>query len=51
MTIKTINPSTEEVIAEYENITKDEIISKAKKAKDAFEEWKKDNKKRTEFSV
>jgi acyl-CoA reductase-like NAD-dependent aldehyde dehydrogenase len=49
VTIKTINPSTEEVIAEYENITKDEVISKTKKAKDAFEEWKKDSKKRTGF--
>ena len=49
MTIKTINPSTEEVIQEYENITKDEIISKTKKAKEAFEEWKKDSRKRTGF--
>ncbi len=42
MTIKTINPSTEEVIQEYDNITKDEIINKTKKAKEAFYEWKKD---------
>jgi acyl-CoA reductase-like NAD-dependent aldehyde dehydrogenase len=47
VTIKTVNPSTEEVIAEYENITKDEIINKTKKAKEAFYEWKKDSKKRT----
>ncbi len=46
MTIKTINPATEEVIQEYENITKEEIINKTKKAKDAFYEWKKDSKKR-----
>jgi acyl-CoA reductase-like NAD-dependent aldehyde dehydrogenase len=49
VTIKTVNPSTEEVIAEYENITKDEIINKTKKAKEAFYEWKKDSKKRTGF--
>jgi acyl-CoA reductase-like NAD-dependent aldehyde dehydrogenase len=36
VTIKTINPSTGEVIQEYENITKDEIINKTKKAKEAF---------------
>ncbi len=46
MTIKTINPSTGEVIQEYENITKDEIINKTKKAKEAFYEWKKDYNKR-----
>ncbi|MGN6624210.1 MAG: aldehyde dehydrogenase family protein, partial [Candidatus Nitrosocosmicus sp.] len=49
MTIKTINPSTAQVIQEYENITKDDLIIKTKKAKEAFEEWKKDHNKRTEF--
>jgi acyl-CoA reductase-like NAD-dependent aldehyde dehydrogenase len=49
VTIKTINPSTGEVIQEYENITKDEIINKTKKAKEAFYEWKKDSDKRTGF--
>ena len=49
MTIKTINPSTAQVIQEYENITKEELISKTKKAKEAFEEWKKDHNKRAEF--
>jgi len=48
LTIKTINPSTAQVIQEYENITKEELISKTKKAKEAFEEWKKDPHKRTE---
>jgi len=46
VTIKTINPSTGEVIQEYDNITKDEIINKTKKAKEAFYEWKKDYNKR-----
>jgi acyl-CoA reductase-like NAD-dependent aldehyde dehydrogenase len=49
LTIKTINPSTEEVIQEYDNITKDEIINKTKKAKEAFYEWKKDINKRADF--
>jgi acyl-CoA reductase-like NAD-dependent aldehyde dehydrogenase len=49
MTIKTINPSTAQVIQEYENISKEELVSKTKKAKEAFEEWKKDYKKRAEY--
>ena len=49
MTIKTINPSTAQVIQEYENITKEDLISKTKKAKEAFEEWKKDPHKRTDY--
>ncbi len=49
MSIKTINPSTEELIQEYDNITKDEIISKTKKAKDAFYDWKKNINKRAEL--
>ena len=46
MTIKTINPATEEIIQEYETITKEEVVNKTKKAKDAFYEWKKDSSKR-----
>ncbi len=49
MTIKTVNPTTEEVIQEYENITKDEIKSKTKKAKEAFEEWKKNANTRADL--
>ncbi|MGN6708727.1 MAG: NAD-dependent succinate-semialdehyde dehydrogenase [Candidatus Nitrosocosmicus sp.] len=49
MTIKTINPSTEEVIQEYENITKEELVDKTKKSKEAFEEWKKDPHKRADY--
>ncbi len=49
MTIKTINPSTAQVIQEYENISKEELINKTKKAKKAFEEWKKDPSKRAEY--
>jgi len=39
LSIKTVNPSTEEVIQEYNVASKDEINQKTKKAKDAFEEW------------
>jgi acyl-CoA reductase-like NAD-dependent aldehyde dehydrogenase len=49
LSIKTVNPATEEVIQEYNTASKDEINQKTKKAKDAFEEWKKDHKKRTGF--
>ena len=44
--LKTINPATEEVINRYE-IIKDQINDKVKKARNAFDEWKKDSNKRT----
>jgi succinate-semialdehyde dehydrogenase/glutarate-semialdehyde dehydrogenase/succinyl-CoA reductase len=47
--LKTINPATEEVINRYEIITKEQINEKVKKARDAFDEWKKDSKKRTDL--
>ena len=46
--LKTINPATEEVINRYE-IIKDQINDKVKKARNAFDEWKKDSNKRTRF--
>jgi len=49
VTIKSINPATEEVLAEYENITKDELLEKVKGAKNRFLDWKKDIKRRTDF--
>jgi succinate-semialdehyde dehydrogenase/glutarate-semialdehyde dehydrogenase/succinyl-CoA reductase len=49
MTIKTINPATEEVIAEYEIISKEKISEAVKKSRTAFNEWKKDIKKRSGF--
>jgi succinate-semialdehyde dehydrogenase/glutarate-semialdehyde dehydrogenase/succinyl-CoA reductase len=48
-TIKTINPSTEEVIREYDLITKEEITDLARKSKKAYKEWRKDYKRRTGF--
>ncbi|MGB6530592.1 MAG: NAD-dependent succinate-semialdehyde dehydrogenase [Candidatus Nitrosopolaris sp.] len=47
--LKTINPATEEVINRYEIITKEQINDKVKKAKDAYQEWKKNSKKRTDL--
>ena len=47
--LKTINPATEEVINRYEIITKEQINDKVKKARNAFDEWKVDSKKRTDL--
>jgi acyl-CoA reductase-like NAD-dependent aldehyde dehydrogenase len=47
--LKTINPATEEVINRYEIITKEQINDKVKKARNAFDEWKKDSNKRTDL--
>jgi len=49
MTVKTTNPATEEVIAEYEIISKEKISESVKKSRAAFSEWKKDIKKRAAF--
>jgi len=49
MGLKTINPATEEVINHYEILTKEQISDKIKKARNAFEEWKKDSNKRTDL--
>jgi acyl-CoA reductase-like NAD-dependent aldehyde dehydrogenase len=49
MGLKTINPATEEVINHYEILTKEQINEKVKKARNAFEEWKKDSNKRTDL--
>lgn len=49
MVITTINPSTEEIIAEYDVITKDELDKKIEKAKKTFVDWKRDIKRRSDF--
>src|SRR5574338_315410 len=49
MSVKTINPATEEVIAEYEIISNEKISESVKKSRSAFGEWKKDIKKRAAF--
>jgi acyl-CoA reductase-like NAD-dependent aldehyde dehydrogenase len=45
--LKTINPTTEEIINRYEIITKEQINDKVKKARNTFQGWKKDASKRT----
>jgi acyl-CoA reductase-like NAD-dependent aldehyde dehydrogenase len=48
--IKTVNPATEEIIEEYEVMTKEQINDSVKKARNAFNGgWKKDIKKRADF--
>jgi acyl-CoA reductase-like NAD-dependent aldehyde dehydrogenase len=47
--IKTVNPATEEIIQEYEVMTKEQIIEKVKKAQNTFQNWKKDSSKRTDL--
>ena len=46
VTVKTINPATEEVIAEYQIISKEKINETIKKSRTAFNDWKKDIKER-----
>src|SRR5919109_1531037 len=47
--LRTINPATEEILNEYEIISKEQVNEKVKKAKNAFLEWKKDIQKRAEY--
>src|SRR5215469_8921059 len=46
--LTTINPATEEVMNTYELMTKEQINDKAKKAQNAFLDWKKDIRKRAD---
>ncbi|MDE1769609.1 MAG: NAD-dependent succinate-semialdehyde dehydrogenase [Thaumarchaeota archaeon] len=49
MSIKTINPATEEIIKEYPVITESELKNKITKSREAFSKWKVDPKKRSMF--
>ena len=49
MAITTINPATEETLAQYEVISKEELGKKIEKAKKAFLDWKKEIKRRSDF--
>lgn len=49
MVIKTINPATEEILAQYNVITKEELDKKIEKSKKTFSDWKKDIKRRSDF--
>lgn len=48
-TITTVNPSTEDIIKEYDIISNEEITNLARKSKKAYKEWRKDYRKRTGF--
>ena len=45
----TLNPATEEILKEYEIMTKEKIHECVKNAREAFSEWKKDIHKRSDF--
>jgi acyl-CoA reductase-like NAD-dependent aldehyde dehydrogenase len=47
--IKTVNPSTEEIVQEYEIMTKEQIDDKVKKARNTFQDWKKNANKRSDL--
>ena len=47
--IKTINPTTAEIVQEYEIMTKEQIDDKVKKARNTFQDWKKNANKRTDL--
>ncbi|MGH9983194.1 MAG: NAD-dependent succinate-semialdehyde dehydrogenase [Nitrososphaeraceae archaeon] len=47
--LKTINPATEEIINRYEIMTRDQINDKVRKARNTFQDWKKDAGKRTDL--
>ena len=46
---KTINPATEEVLNEYRIMNKEQINDKVKKARNVFQDWKKDAGKRVDL--
>jgi len=49
VSIKTINPVTEEVIEEYQVIAESELKSKITKSRETYSKWKIDSKKRSMF--
>jgi len=40
--LKTINPGTEEILNEYDIVTREQICTTVKTSRSAFSEWKKD---------
>ncbi|TLX92170.1 MAG: NAD-dependent succinate-semialdehyde dehydrogenase [Thaumarchaeota archaeon] len=49
MSFKTIDPATEQVLVEYQNINKDELQTIVKKSRIACHDWKKNIKKRADY--
>jgi acyl-CoA reductase-like NAD-dependent aldehyde dehydrogenase len=47
--LRTTNPTTEQILKEYEIVTKEKIDELVRKAREAYSEWKKDNQKRAEL--
>jgi acyl-CoA reductase-like NAD-dependent aldehyde dehydrogenase len=47
--LKTINPTTEEIINRYAVMTTEQINDKVKKARNTFRDWKKDSSKRADL--
>jgi succinate-semialdehyde dehydrogenase/glutarate-semialdehyde dehydrogenase/succinyl-CoA reductase len=47
--LKTLNPSTEEVLKEYDIMSRDRIIESVNNARKAFLDWRKDIHRRAEF--
>jgi acyl-CoA reductase-like NAD-dependent aldehyde dehydrogenase len=49
--LKTMNPATEEIINRYEIMTREQINDKVKKARNTFQDWKKDVSKRAPIII
>lgn len=49
MTVKTVNPATEQVLSEYEIMTKETVDNAVSKATKAFKEWKTSADKRAGY--
>ena len=47
--LRTINPTTEAILNEYDIMTKEQINTKVKRSRTAFSEWKNDIDKRVDF--
>jgi len=47
--LQTINPTTEQVLKEYEIMSKEQIDDSIKQARNAFSEWKRNIDKRSDF--
>ena len=47
--LRTINPATEQVLNEYEIITRDQLNNSVNKARQAFLEWKNNINRRADF--
>lgn len=47
--LRTVNPATEAILNEYDNMTKEQIDAKVKTSRTAFSEWRNDIDKRVDF--